>query len=320
MAESRRTVRHKQIAVLAGGVGAARFLRGLCPLLEPDKLTLVVNTADDDDFFGLHVSPDLDTVTYTLAKRVGRLHGWGVERDTYNCLGALRRFYDQRWFQLGDADLATHIFRTDRLRRGDSLSHVTKAIATRHGLHAHILPMSDDSVRTIVDVAGTGSIPFQEYLVKRRGRGRVRGVQFAGISAAQPAPGVMSALRRADAIIVPPSNPIVSIDPILGLPGVRTTLRRRRHSIAAISPLVGGMPIKGPLHRMLRGLGHEVSAIGVAKLYRDFVTLFVLDRQDAKLAPRIRELGMRVLVTNTIMRNRADSRKLAARVLEELEA
>jgi LPPG:FO 2-phospho-L-lactate transferase len=301
-------------------VGAARFLRGLCSLLEPDRLTLIVNTADDETFFGLHVSPDLDTVTYTLAKRVGRVHGWGVEGDTHACLTALRRFYDARWFQLGDADLATHIFRTDRLRRGDSLSRVTSAIAARHGIRVRILPMSDDSVRTIVDVAGIGPLPFQEYLVKRRGRGRVRSVKFHGIRTALPAPGVLSALRRADAVIVPPSNPIVSIDPILALPGVQSVLRRRRNRVAAISPLVGGMPIKGPLHRMLRGLGHEVSAVGVARLYRDFVTLFVLDRQDAQLASPVRDLGMRVLVTNTIMRSRADSKRLAARVLDALES
>jgi LPPG:FO 2-phospho-L-lactate transferase len=320
MAESRRTTGRDQIAVLAGGVGAARFLRGLCSLLEPERLTVIVNTADDETFFGLHVSPDLDTVTYTLANRVGRLHGWGVEGDTYACLAALRRFYGERWFQLGDADLATHIFRTDRLRQGDSLSRVSTAIARRHGVGVRILPMSDDPVRTIIDVAGVGPLAFQEYLVKRRGRGSVRGVRFAGIETARPAPGVLAALRRANAVILPPSNPIVSIDPILALTGVRDALRRQRHRVAAISPLVGGRPIKGPLHRMLRGLGHEVSAVGVANLYRDFATLFVLDRQDARLAARVRELGMRVLVTNTIMRNRGDSRRLAAQVLETLES
>lgn len=319
MAESRRATPRNQIAVLAGGVGAARFLRGLCPLLDPERLTLIVNTADDETFFGLHVSPDLDTVTYTLANRVGRAHGWGVEGDTYACLASLRRFYRERWFQLGDADLATHIFRTDRLRQGDSLSRVTGAIAARHGLRVRILPMSDDSVRTIVDVAGVGSVPFQEYLVKRRGRGGVRSVRFDGIETAMPAPGVLSALRQADAVIIPPSNPIVSIDPILALPGVRACLRRQRRKVAAISPLVGGRPIKGPLHRMLRGLGHEVSAVGVAGLYRDLASMFVLDRQDRHLAPRVQELGMRVLVTNTIMRTRADSKRLAARVLEAME-
>lgn len=304
--------------MLAGGVGAARFLRGLYPLRDPARLTIIVNTADDETFFGLHVSPDLDTVTYTLAKRVDPRQGWGIARDTFACLDSLQRFYAHAWFRLGDADLATHVFRTEQLRRGRSLSRVTADITAAHRLRARILPMSDQPVRTHVEVAGAGSLPFQEYLVKRRGRGRVRRVRFAGIGAARPAPGVLTALRRADAIIIPPSNPIVSIDPILALPGVRDTLRRARARIAAVSPLVRGLPIKGPLDHMLRGLGHEVSAVGVAKLYRDFVELFVLDRRDADLAPQIAALGMRPLVTDTIMRSPAQSRRLARMVLTAL--
>lgn len=304
--------------MLAGGVGAARFLRGLCSLLDPARLTIIVNTADDETFFGLHVSPDLDTVTYTLAHRVDPRQGWGVAQDTFAGLGALRRFYAGAWFRLGDADLATHIFRTERLRRGHSLSRVTTEIAARHGVRQRILPMSDQPVRTHVEVAGAGSLPFQEYLVKRGGRGRVRRVRFAGAGAARPAPGVLTALRRADAVILPPSNPIVSIQPILGLPGIRAALRRARPHVAAVSPLVRGLPIKGPLDRMLRGLGHEVSAVGVATLYRDFVSLFVLDERDADLAPRIMALGMRPLVTDTIMRSPAQSRRLARVVLRGL--
>ena len=295
-------------------MGAARFLRGLYPQLEPGRLTIVVNTADDETFFGLHVSPDLDTVTYTLANRGDPRQGWGVARDTFACLDSLQRYYTHAWFRLGDADLATHIFRTESLRRGHSLTKVTAAIAARHGLRARILPMSDQPVRTHVEVVGAGALPFQEYLVKRRGRGRVRRVRFAGIGAARPAPGVLAALRQADAVIIPPSNPIVSIDPILALPGVRPALRRAR--VAAVTPLVRGLPIKGPLNHMLRGLGVEVSAVGVAGLYRDFVDLFVLDERDARLAPRIVDLGMEVLVTDTIMRSPAQSRRLARAVLE----
>lgn len=304
--------------MLAGGVGAARFLRGLCPLLDPTRLTIVVNTADDETFFGLHVSPDLDTVTYTLANRVAPKYGWGVARDTFACLDSLQRFYRHTWFRLGDADLATHLFRTDQLRRGRSLSRVTADIAARHGVRPRILPMSDQPVRTHVEVAGAGLLPFQEYLVKRRGRGRVRRVRFSGIATASPAPGVLAALRGADAIILPPSNPIVSIQPILALTGVRDALRRTRARVAAVSPLVRGLPIKGPLDRMLRGLGHEVSAVGVARLYRDFVDLFVLDERDAALAPRIAALGMRPLITDTIMRSHAQSRRLARTVLRAL--
>lgn len=304
--------------MLAGGVGAARFLRGLHPLLEPKQVTVVVNTGDDEAFFGLHVSPDVDTVIYTLGGRVDKQQGWGVAHDSFTCLGALERYFPETWFQLGDADLATHIYRTDALRRGESLSRVTRTIAARNGVHAKILPMSDDSVRTVVDVEGVGPLPFQQYLIKRRARGRVRAIRFAGIRAARPAEGVLDAIARASVVLIPPSNPIVSIGPILALPGVRTALRRRRGRAAAISPIVRGRPIKGPLHHMLSGLGHEVSSVGVARLYRGLVDLFVLDQADAKLAPRIEAIGIRTMVTDTVMRTPARSRLLAHRVLGEL--
>jgi LPPG:FO 2-phospho-L-lactate transferase len=315
-----RTRRTTRVTVLAGGVGAARLLRGLHSLLKPPQLTIIVNTGDDDSFFGLHVSPDLDTVTYTLAGRVAPRHGWGVRGDSFVCLQALRRYYAETWFQLGDADLATHVFRTDALRRGESLSAITRTVAARHGLRTNLLPMSDQAVRTIVHVAGRGALPFQRYLVRGRGRGRVQRVQFAGIRRARPAPGVLAAIAQAQTVIIPPSNPIVSIGPILGLAGVREALRRTRARIAAVSPIVAGAPIKGPAHRLLRGLGHEVSPYGVALLYRDFVDLFVLDHRDAAHAPRIERLGIRTLVTDTIMTNPAKSRALAAAILREVDA
>ncbi len=305
--------------MLAGGVGAARFLRGLCSLCDPARLTVIVNTADDDTFFGLHVSPDLDTVAYTLSRRAGRL-GWGIAGDTFTCLESLQRYYDQSWFQLGDRDLATHIFRTDQLRAGRPLSQVSADIAARLGLRVRLLPMSDQPVRTRITLAGTGVVAFQDYLVRRGGRGRVTAVRYAGVRRARPAPGVLAALRRADAIILPPSNPLVSIGPILALDGLRPLLAARRRRVAAISPLVHGVPIKGPLDRMLRGLGCEVSAVGVARLYRGLVDLFVLDSSDASLAPRIADLGMRPLVTDTIMRSPAAARRLARTVLAALPA
>ncbi|MBI4518212.1 MAG: 2-phospho-L-lactate transferase [Deltaproteobacteria bacterium] len=310
----------KPVTVLAGGVGAARLLRGLHCLLEPAQLTVIVNTGDDDTFFGLHVSPDLDTVTYTLAGRVAPRPGWGVRGDSLACLGALARYYPETWFQLGDQDLATHIFRTERLRRGDSLSTVTGAIAAGHGLRVRLLPMSDDPVRTVVHLRGRGPVAFQRYLVKGGGRGRVERVEFAGLRRARPATGVLAAIREAQIVIIPPSNPIVSIGPIVGLRGVRPALRTTAARIAAVSPIVGGAPIKGPAHRLLRGLGHEVSPFGVAQLYRDFVDLFVLDRRDAAHAPRIERLGMRTLVTDTIMTTAAKSRALAAALLQEVQA
>jgi len=305
--------------VLAGGVGAARFLRGLVSPLDPGRTTIIVNTGDDETFFGLHVSPDLDTVTYTLAGVVEPRQGWGVRGDSFVSLESLARFYPTPWFRLGDRDLATHIYRSDALRRGASLSKVAAHIARSLGVRQRILPMTDDRVRTVVTTEGAGPLPFQDYLVRSRGRGTVRAIDFTGVTAARPARGVLSALRRADAIVLPPSNPLVSIGPILSLRGVRPLLRKRRQRIAAVSPIVGGMPIKGPLHRMLRGLGHEVSPVGVARLYQDFVSVFVLDHRDARFAPRIAELGMQPVVTNTMMTTPARSRALAARVLRELD-
>lgn len=299
-------------------MGAARLLRGLRSLRDPRRLTIIVNTGDDETFFGLHVSPDLDTVMYTLAGVVHPRQGWGRRGDSFRCLAALGRLYAETWFRIGDRDLATHLFRSDALRRGVPLSRVTRQLARRFGVRERILPMTDDAVRTHVRTDVDGSMPFQEYLVRRRARGRVAAIAVRGIRRARPAPGVLSAVRRAHAIIVPPSNPLVSIGPIVSLPGVRAALRAARHRTAAVSPIVGGMPVKGPAHRMLAGLGHQVSPLGVARLYADFVSTFVLDRRDARYADAIAALGMRPVVTDTIMRTRAQSRALAARVLHAL--
>lgn len=304
--------------MLAGGVGAARLLRGLHSLLDPRCLTIIVNTGDDETFFGLHVSPDVDTVIYTLAGVVSPTQGWGVRDDRFACLDGLGRFYDATWFRLGDRDLATHIFRTDALLRGTTLSSVTRTIARAHGLRATVLPMSNDAVRTFVTVAGKRPLPFQQYLVRGRGRGRVTHISLRGARAAQPAPGALRAIRDATFVIIPPSNPLVSIDPILALRGMRNALHTTNARIAAISPIVAGAPIKGPLHRMLRGLGHEVSPVGIARLYAGLADIFVLDRRDAALAPQVEELGMRPIVTDTLMTNPEKSRRLATTVLAEL--
>ena len=305
--------------MLAGGVGAARFLRGLRSLLDPRRLTIIVNTADDETFFGLYVSPDVDTVIYTLADVVDPRQGWGVRGDSFRGLEALGRFYEATWFRLGDVDLATHIFRTAALRSGQTLTAVTAQIARAHGVRATLLPMSDRPVRTFIDVAGRGRLAFQQYLVRYRARGRVRRIILHGAKTAPPTAHVLRALRRADSIIIPPSNPLVSIGPILALPGVRPILRRRRTRVAAISPIVAGAPIKGPLHRMLKGLGREVSPVGVAKLYRDVASIFVVDRRDAALAPRIAELGMRPVITDTLMTDTAKAVRLARTMLTALE-
>jgi LPPG:FO 2-phospho-L-lactate transferase len=303
------------VTALAGGVGAARFLRGLARVLDPARLCVIVNTGDDDEFFGLHVSPDLDTVTYTLAEAADPVKGWGLRDDTFRCLTALGRYYGDTWFGLGDADFATHLFRTHQLRQGKSLTEVTAAITRAWGVRATVLPMSNEPVRTVVHTEA-GALSFQEYLVKRRGEGQVKRVELRGLASASPAPGVCEAITTATLVIVPPSNPIVSIGPILALPGVRQALRDTPAPVIAISPLVAGKPIKGPADRLLSGVGVEVSAVGVASLYQDFLDTFVLDRQDADQQQRIEQLGLTVLVTDTIMSDVDKSVALAQTVVE----
>lgn len=301
--------------MLAGGVGAARFLRGLSSRTDPRQLSVIVNTGDDEVFHGLHVSPDVDTVLYTLAGLVSPQQGWGVRDDTFACLEALGRYYPETWFRLGDRDLATHLVRTDWLRRGRTLSAATRHIRDSLGVAARVLPMSDDPVRTFVDVEGQGALSFQQYLVRDRGAGSVLAIQLRGLRRARPAPGVLAALRRARIVVLPPSNPFVSIAPILGLPGVRTELSRAAARTIAVSPIIGDAPVKGPLDRMLRGLGHEVSPVGVARLYQGLASAFVLDRRDAALAERIAALGMKPVIADTLMSTPAKSRRLADVVL-----
>jgi len=298
-------------------VGAARFLRGLTRVTDPRGLTVIGNTADDEEFFGLHISPDLDTLTYTLANLAPPRRGWGLARDSFECLGALDRLYGIGWFRLGDRDLATHIYRTDQLRRGRPLSRITATIAQRLGVTATLLPMTDDRVRTFVHT-GRGRLPFQSYLVQHRGTGRVARIELSGAGRARPAPGVLTALRRASVIIIPPSNPLVSVGPILALPGIRRQLRIGTPPIAAICPLIRGRPVKGPADRMLRGLGIPPSPVGVAGLYADFADLFVIDREDAALAPRVAALGCETLVADTLLSSPRRAAALARRILDAL--
>jgi LPPG:FO 2-phospho-L-lactate transferase len=304
-----------RVTALAGGVGAARFLRGVVRVIDPAALTVIVNTGDDDDFFGLYISPDLDTVTYTLAGAVDSSKGWGLPEETFRCLSALGRYYPETWFGLGDADLATHLFRTQQLRQGKSLSEVTTAIAHAWGVPSTVLPMSNDPMRTIVHTEA-GALPFQQYFVKGRSEGQVKKVELRGIDTARAAPGVCEAIYSAQLVILPPSNPIVSIGPILALPGVRDAMQATTAPIVAISPLVAGKPIKGPADRLLGGLGIEVSAVGVANLYRDFLDTFVIDTQDAAQRERVAHLGLSVIVTDTIMSDVEKSTTLARVVVE----
>ncbi|MGH7986844.1 MAG: 2-phospho-L-lactate transferase [Candidatus Binataceae bacterium] len=305
--------------MLAGGVGAAKFLRGLSRRIDQRYLSVIVNTGDDEEFFGLHVSPDVDTVVYTLAGIVNRANGWGLEGDSFNALEALARFYGKPWFNLGDRDIATNLYRSERLRAGAALSEVTREITSRLGVRAHIMPMTDARVRTFVRIKGRPSMPFQEYFVRRRARGMVEAIELRGADEAPALPEALSAMENADKVILAPSNPFVSLGPILQLKDMRPALRAKRDQVVAISPIVGGKTVKGPADRMLRGLGHEVSPLGVAKLYRDFVGVFVLDQRDRRFAQSINELGMRAVVTDTIMLTPAHAARLADVVLRARE-
>jgi len=302
------------IAVLAGGVGAAKFLRGLIDAVDPASITVIGNTGDDEEFLGLHVSPDLDTVVYTLADAVHPEQGWGLAGETYAALEQAARLGEEAWFKLGDKDIATHLLRTRLLRGGKTLSEATEAVARAFGLSCRLLPMSDDRVRTVVTTDG-GELSFQEYFVKRRCQDEVRAVRFDGVERARPAPGVLEAIAAAEAVIVAPSNPIVSIGPLLAVPGVRDALRKTAAPVIAISPIVGGRAIKGPADKMLASLGYDVSATAVAKMYADFLDALVLDEQDASLAGEVASAGVRTVVTDTIMRDAASRRALAEATL-----
>ena len=303
--------------MLAGGVGAAKFIRGLVRVIPPERLTVVVNTGDDEMFFGLHVSPDVDTVMYTLAGEVHPGQGWGLRDESFRVLEALGRFYGKPWFGLGDRDLATHLYRSDRLRAGAKLGDITADIAKRFGVKSRILPMSDDRVRTFVKIRGKASMPFQEYFVKGRARGFVEKIELRGIEEARPLPSVLDAIGDSAIIILAPSNPFGSLGPIFGLRGVREALAATRDRVVAISPIVGGKTIKGPADKMLRGLGFEASALGIARLYKDIVGTFVLDNVDRGLADAIGDLGMRTIVADTIMTTPAKSARLAGVIVKD---
>jgi LPPG:FO 2-phospho-L-lactate transferase len=303
------------ITALAGGVGAAKFLTGLMKLVDEKNLSIIVNTGDDIEMFGLHVSPDVDIVTYTLAGIVDEEKGWGIKGDTFNCLEALGKFSCKTWFNLGDKDLATHIFRTDLLKSGLKLSEVTARVGRLLGLEATILPMTDDEFETRVLIED-GSVHFEEYFVKRGAKDEVLGVEFFGADKANPAAGVLESIMDAELIVVCPSNPLVSIGTILAVNGVRDAVKRTEAKKVAVSPIIGGAPVKGPADKLLRGLGFEVSAYSVAKLYSDFLGTFILDVADSAERTEIEKLGIEVEVTNTLMKSLEDKISLARTVLE----
>lgn len=307
------------IVSLAGGVGAARFLEGLVRVVPQSRVTIIGNIGDDTEFYGLHISPDLDIVTYTLAGRVDPLRGWGFKNDTFHCQEMLQRFGYETWFNLGDRDLATHLYRTEQLRRGRKLSAVTSSIVSSFGLGVRLLPSSDDMLQTYVS-SGHRRMHFQEYMVKFQTKPRVSKVFFKGARSAKPAPNVLQSIAKAEGIIISPSNPIVSIGAILAVKGIRSALRKTSARIVGISPIVGGKTVKGPADKLMKALGIECTALGVAVLYRDFLDTLIIDEVDRKLAPRIRSLGIRPVVTQTLMKTLGDKVRLARIAVSEVKS
>ena len=308
-----------KVVALAGGVGAGKFLRGLVGAMPGEEITVVVNTGDDITIHGLHVSPDLDSVTYWLAGVADRERGWGRAGETFRATEEMGRLgVEGSWFGLGDLDLATHVLRTRLLQQGRPLSEATAEIASRFGVTARVVPMTDDPVVTRVDVNdGTGrtlDLHFQEYWVQRGARDEVKGIRYDGAKEATPAPGVIEALAQAEVVLICPSNPIASIDPILAVPGIAEAVAARRQRVAGVSPIVGGAPLRGMADRLLPVAGVEVSAAGVGASYaeRGLIGAWVIDETDGTLAPRLEQAGVRVSVTDTIMVDDAASARLAA--------
>ena len=304
------------LVALAGGVGAARLLSGLVRAVDPASITAVVNTGDDVVLHGLHVSPDLDTVTYTLAGEINPDTGWGLRDETWQAMDTVRRYGGITWFNLGDRDLGTHLYRTQRLRDGATLTQATAEIVAAWGLRLRVLPVTDDRLETRVTVEGEGEIGFQEYFVQRRHDVVVTDVRVDGADSAKPGPDVLDAITSAERVIVCPSNPIVSIGPVLAVPGVRDALESRRDDTVAVSPIVAGAALKGPADRLLRELGHESSVVGVARLYAPLAAALVVDDADADLASAVEREGMRCVVAPTVMSSPDAAEALARTVLD----
>lgn len=321
-------------AVLAGGVGAARLLAGMVRAVPPESVTAIVNVADDLELHGLMVSPDLDTVVYTVANAIDPERGWGLRDETWHAMEALERYRTETWFRLGDRDLATHMYRTQRRRAGAPLSQVTAEIAAAWELGLRVLPVTDDPLRTIITLAepaptpessrkvdtleplrGPRVVSFQEYFVQLQHGVPIAAVRFDGELDAEPAPGVIPAIEAAERVVIAPSNPVVSIGPVLAVPGVRDAVAARREDVIAVSPIVGGRSLKGPADRMLRELGHEPSAVAVAHLYASVAGTLVIDKTDAELADEVEKVGVRCVVTDTVMRDVEAATALSATVL-----
>jgi len=309
-----------RVTALAGGVGAGKFLRGLVRAVAPEAVTVIANTGDDITMHGLHVSPDIDSVTYWLGDVFDRERGWGRRDETFRATEELRSFDPElAWFNLGDLDLATHLFRTNLLAAGETLTSATDAVARRFGVVPRILPMSDDPVTTRISVVADGEeldLHFQEYWVRRGGRDEVKAVRYEGAERSRPAPGVLEALADADAVVLCPSNPVVSIGPILAVPAVRDAVAARRTATAGVSGIVGGAPVAGMADRLMPAVGLEVSAAGAAHAYEGLLGGWVIDEADRDLVPRVEAMGVRVAVTDTIMVDDDAAERVARAALE----
>lgn len=302
------------LVVLTGGTGGAKLIHGLSLEISPEELCIVCNTGDDFVLHGLHISPDLDTIAYTLGGVADTEKGWGIQGDTFAALEWLEKYGGESWFKLGDRDLATHITRSRLLREGLTLAQVTERIGKSLGLKDALLPMSNDPVETKIQTPA-GEISFQEYFVKRRWEVEVSGVSYAGAEASCPAPGVLDAIRAARGVIVCPSNPVTSIGPILAVPGIREALRETKAAVLAISPIIAGRPVSGPADRLMAAAGMEISSFGVAKAYADFVDLFALAPEDKNWRTRIEALGVKTMEKTIRMNSLDDKRNLARELL-----
>lgn len=311
------------ICVLAGGVGAARLLAGLVRVVPPAEITVVGNVGDDLVLHGLHISPDLDTITYTLADQVDPERGWGLRDETWQAMEMVGRYGGVSWFNLGDRDLGTHLYRTHRLSEGATLGEVTAEVVAAWELGFRLLPVTDDPIRTrvtVVDPDAERDVGFQEWFVQRRHDVPVRALRFAGVDEASPGPGVLAAILEADAVVVAPSNPLVSIGPLLAVAGVEDAVRSVRDKVVAVSPIVAGAALKGPADRLMTDLGHEATVVGVARLYADVAATLVIDQADAALAGDVEAEGMRALATQTVMSTPAVAAELGRTVLDAVGA
>ena len=315
------------ITVIAGGVGAARLLSGLVQVHPPAEITAIVNVGDDTTLHGLAISPDLDTITYTLAGEIDQVRGWGLSGETWQAMQTLGRYGGLTWFNLGDRDLGTHLYRTQRRSEGVPLSVVTAEIAAGWGLEVTLLPVTDDAVPTMITVTmpssdGPGEqreIGFQEYFVQHQHSLPASAIRFAGAAEARPAPGVLESIEAADLVVIAPSNPLISIDPVLAIPGVRDAIAARRDRCVAVSPIIAGAALKGPADRLMRELGHPATVVGVADLYAELAAVLVIDSADAALDSDVEESGLRAVVAPTIMSGPAEAAALARVVLEAFE-